>query len=376
MIDQAITLGGSAIIPGFSPDQQAVFDAIMDWRSAWPATKQTFALGGLAGTGKTTIVSYLARCLPKPVIACPTGKAANVLQSKGVDARTIHSLIYEPFGKSNGQVRFRLRRHLDAETLIIDEASMVTSKIHGDLCSFSKPILFVGDHGQLEPVGENANLMKDPDVCLEQIHRQAEGNPIIRLAKAFRDGRENQVRAAMRNGIWQDQMGRCTVTTRSRLDAYLHSGMQVIVGFNKPRHELNSKIRGNLGRKGAPSPGEKLICLQNNARFNLFNGQECVVTGVRDQRGGIVELELEIEDGRLITAPCLARQFGVGPIKDHRDVAVLLMDFGYVLTVHKAQGSAWPEVLVLESTFASSWDARRWRYTATTRARERIVYCW
>jgi exodeoxyribonuclease-5 len=180
----------------------------------------------------------------------------------------------------------------------------------------------------------------------------------------------------MRNGIWQDQMGRCTVTTRSRLDAYLHSGMQVIVGFNKPRHELNSKIRGNLGRKGAPSPGEKLICLQNNARFNLFNGQECVVTGVRDQRGGIVELELEIEDGRLITAPCLARQFGVGPIKDHRDVAVLLMDFGYVLTVHKAQGSAWPEVLVLESTFASSWDARRWRYTATTRARERIVYCW
>src|SRR5476651_1962552 len=99
MIDQAFLTAEKPLVPPFSPDQQAVVDAILEWRDAWPATKQTFTLGGLAGTGKSTIVSYLARCLPGAVVACPTGKAAHVLQSKGVDAGTIHSLIYRPFGK-------------------------------------------------------------------------------------------------------------------------------------------------------------------------------------------------------------------------------------------------------------------------------------
>ncbi len=50
------------------------------------------------------------------------------------------------------------------------------------------------------------------------------------------------------------------------------------------------------------------------------------------------------------------------------------MDYGYCLTAHKAQGAEWDAVLVLEQ-IAPKWDARRWRSTVATRAKERLVYC-
>jgi exodeoxyribonuclease V len=61
-------------------------------------------------------------------------------------------------------------------------------------------------------------------------------------------------------------------------------------------------------------------------------------------------------------------------MKDVRDKEIVLMDYGYCLTVHKAQGSDWDRVLVKEEV-GQSWDARRWRYTAVTRARARLTYC-
>lgn len=72
--------------------------------------------------------------------------------------------------------------------------------------------------------------------------------------------------------------------------------------------------------------------------------------------------------------PCLREQFGQQPIKEFRSQKVALMDYGYCLTAHKAQGSEWNEVLVLEE-IGRTWDPRRWRYTVATRAKERLVYC-
>jgi hypothetical protein len=132
-------------------------DSILEWRHGWPSTKQTLTLGGYAGTGKTTGIAYLTRMLPAPLVVCPTGKAANVLQSKGVDAKTIHSQIYVP-RERNGQVTYRRRQCIDAETIIVDEASMVNMK----LCrSFSLPTCLVAvslrrllpkDHSSLESI--------------------------------------------------------------------------------------------------------------------------------------------------------------------------------------------------------------------------------
>ena len=71
--------------------------------------------------------------------------------------------------------------------IIVDEASMVDDMMIRDLRSFGVPILAVGDHGQLPPVGGVGSLMKNPNLRLEQIHRQAEGNPIIALSKMMRE---------------------------------------------------------------------------------------------------------------------------------------------------------------------------------------------
>ena len=112
-----------------------------------------------------------------------TGKAASVLRSKGIDgARTIHSCIYRAERK-DGKLRFVLREKEEMQGIfffVIDEASMVGSGLFRDLQSFRLPIVAVGDPGQLEPVGAgDLNLMKDCDVVLHQIHRQAGESPII-----------------------------------------------------------------------------------------------------------------------------------------------------------------------------------------------------
>jgi ATP-dependent exoDNAse (exonuclease V) alpha subunit len=80
------------------------------------------------------------------------------------------------------------------------------------------------------------------------------------------------------------------------------------------------------------------------------------------------------DDGRTFTLPCLREQFGHDPVADFWSQETALVDYGYCLTAHKAQGSEWAEVLVVEE-LARAWDARRWRYTVATRARERLTYC-
>lgn len=362
----------------YSGDQQRALDAIWDWRDSWTSSRQYFTLGGYAGTGKTTIISAVMATWKNVAVCAPTGKAVNRLKQVGVDgATTIHGLIYCPFEDDEGQVRYRKRPSLpDVDTIVCDEASMVNQILFNDLLSYAKPILFIGDHGQLEPVGENPNLMVDPDARLEKIHRQAESNPIIRLASAWREGRQQQVWGAMRRtGRWADADGKCTVTSRREFDGHAAGGMQLICGMNKTRIRLNEMARAARGfSRPTPEVGEKLICLKNSKYFGIFNGQQAVVVEAWRPHRKTVELEIELDSGQIITAPCLIDQFGQDAIKDHKDSKVALFDYAYAITAHKSQGSEWTGVVVLEE-ICSLWDARRWRYTATTRAKEQLVYC-
>lgn len=353
-------------------------DAVCNWRRGWPGrSKQYMTLGGFAGCGKTTVIRILLEQWRDVAVCAPTGKACNRLKQVGVDgARTIHSLIYEPY-EENGKVRFERKRHLDCSTIVCDEASMVDAWVFRDLLAFGKPILFVGDHGQLEPVGENPNLMHDPDVRLEKIHRQAASNPILRLAAAWREGREGEVFAAVnRKGEWRDSEGRCVVTTRRDYDAFAQSGSQIICGYNVTRHRLNQAVRRYRGFGGpVPAKGESVICLQNNKQYQIFNGQQATVVGSWGGGGKrTIDLELEMDDGRIQTVECLKAQFGTNQIKKKMQKSVALFDYAYALTAHKAQGSEFPAVIVLDEV-APIWDARRWRYTTTTRAVESVVYC-
>lgn len=362
-----------------SEDQNIAIDRIYEWRDNWPRTKQYFTFGGLAGSGKSTIVSELLTVWSSVAVVAPTGKAANRLRQLGVDsAQTAHSLIYYPYeDKITSKVKYRKVENLPGvRTIICDEASMVNEWLMNDLLSFGIPILFVGDHGQLEPIGKNPNLMVDPDVKLEKIHRQAEGNPIIRLAAAWREGREQQVTNAVRGkGYWQDKDGLCRVSNRREFDSCLDSGMQLICGYNNTRHKYNSTIRKTRGFSGKlPEPGEKIICLHNNKEFGIFNGQQAMCVATYKPHKKTVEMDIEVDDGRIITVNCLIDQFGANVVEDHKNKAIALFDFAYVLTAHKCQGSQYDSVAVLEE-IAPAWNAARWRYTCTTRASKNLVYC-
>jgi exodeoxyribonuclease-5 len=327
------------------------------------------SLGGLAGTGKSEIVACLANDVwHKVQVVTLCGKAANVLRERGVPAKTIHSTIYCPKKDGRGQLTFQRRSRLEGiETLIVDEASMVDQRIYHDLLSFHLPILLVGDHGQLESVGTGANLMHQPDVLLKEIHRQAKENPVLHLAHAFREGRQVK--------YWADPQGRLRVVPKLEFEQFLDSDAQFICGFNKTRHLVNVKIRRLRGyTDSTPHPGERIIFLRNNNTLGLFNGQQATVRAIIGRNRSTIGLEVETDNGEALEVRCLIKQFGNNPISNDNDRKIVLADFAYCLTAHKAQGSEYDCVVALEE-ISPKWDPRRWRYTVATRAKERLIYC-
>ena len=366
-----------------SADQQRAFDEIL----AWVASKRaTLTFGGLAGTGKTTLVRELLRQIGSDGVAvcAPTGKAASVLRYKGVRASTVHRLIYSPQSvcvacnvnvqeddvcprcKSDDDlsVVFARVHEIAARLIVVDEASMLDVTMKEDLESFQVPILYVGDHGQLQPVGEDPGLLADPQVRLEQVHRQAEGSPIIKFAHHVRTN--GQPAAWVEDGDVRVRIGLRGIDW-SRYDA-------VLCGFNNTRLAVNAKVREIKGFEGPPQVGERLICLQNNSDMGLFNGMGVTVTHAHGQNDTVYVLDLEDEAGDTYRkVPALRSQFGNQKRPEKRMRSVGLFDFGYALTTHKSQGSQWPRVAVLEQ-IAPSWSPSRWRYTAATRAQETLHY--
>lgn len=351
-----------------TPEQEGVIYEICRWRESNPyGDRQILSVGGYAGTGKTTLIAHLIGRWHDIAVGALCGKAAHVLRQKGVEATTLHSLIYLPFENAEKKVCYRKRNHLkDVRTIIVDEASMIDEFLLEDLKSFDLPILAVGDHGQLEPVGKSPNLMKAPHLRLETIHRQAANNPIIRLATAFREGRNTP--------HWTDPKGRLTLTSQKHFWDLVRPGVQIICGFNKTRHSVNAHVRKMLGHTDLIQPGERLICLKNNKRLGTFNGQQFTVNGILGETKRYVEVEVETDDLQQMALRCLKRQFGVEVLADYKAKDVVLCDYAYAITAHKSQGSEYSDVLVLEEV-APQWDARRWRYTSATRARDRLTYC-
>ena len=154
-----------------SPEQLAAVDTLLRF------SKPIQTLAGYAGVGKTTVIKALQQQLRNFAVCAYTGKAANVLRKKGVSATTIHQRVYRPRKEEeHGEVTFERKSYNEicCDGFIIDEASMVDDEIYQDLTSYALPIIFVGDHGQLEPVsGGTLNLMAKPDITLEEIHRNA-----------------------------------------------------------------------------------------------------------------------------------------------------------------------------------------------------------
>lgn len=324
--------------------------------------KKIQTLSGYAGTGKSCVVQHLAQVLDNFAVCAYTGKAADVLRKKGITAQTIHSLIYKAFQDEDKKVHFELAPDIDFAGVIVDEASMVSKEIYEDLVSFGKPIIFVGDHGQLEPISDKFNLMADPDYTLETIHRNA--GEIAHFAEFIRGG--------YRPKSWQHRNGcsrKIKFLSKSAYKEVLTEVDQTICAFNKTRAEINVITRELLGRtKDLPQISDKIMCLRNNKKNGLFNGMQghigwfetkTIIQFVTSSQSFEVNMDL---------AHFNKIKYELDLDRDAPDP----FDYAYAITCHRSQGDQFEKILVIEQK-CDLWDHVRWAYTAATRA-ENMIY--
>ncbi len=304
-------------------------------------------LGGYAGTGKTTVIKSLTESLDATVMAF-TGKAAHVLRRKGVNASTIHSSIYrlitddegKPILDDAGSLQWELKP-IEADCIIVDEASMIPEWIYQDLCSLQVPLIFVGDHGQLPPVGDSFNLMEKPDFTLETIHRSA--GEIPAFAEFLRKG----------NCAWSWKTEGSVIC--GRFDIKIPD--QVICGFNNTRKQTNAEYKGNTRF----DVGDKIIILENKRKYKVFNGMQGIVTRIEK-----FKLTFSCDDIEY-TVPFSSRN------PETKTPHTVALAHAYCITCHKAQGDEWDTIGVIEEQ-CNYWEEHRWNYTAASRARKMIYW--
>ncbi len=369
----------------FAPQQDEALKAVSKWLKE--GRSPVFRLFGYAGTGKTTLAKHFAENVDGEVLfAAFTGKAAQVLRSRGAtNARTIHSLIYRPrgeeavedeeTGKTSVSPMFSINRQSPlskAALIVIDECSMVDEQLGKDLMSFGTPILVLGDPGQLPPVsGGGFFTEQEPDYLLTDIHRQARDNPIIQLAMQVREGRE----------IMHGDYGTAQVISRNDVNQTLVlEADQVLVGTNKTRRRYNQRLRELKGfNQPYPQSGDKLVCLRNDPTKGLLNGSLWqVMSSSRETVKPGINLMIRPEDDDMNRGASkiklLKQAFEEeGEIPWTTRKRYDEFDFGYALTVHKAQGSQWNNVVLFDESWAFRDSRERWLYTAITRAAETIT---
>jgi len=314
-----------------------------------------------------------------------------MLRKKGIDAKTIHSTFYTCFKNKNGKFRFRLKDELHGsfKLIVIDEISMVGKRLFDDILSFDIPVLCLGDPYQLQPVMDDRVDLK-PDFLLTDIFRQGKDSNIISFATQIRE-----------TGSWKGNYHEldllCMPARRASVQDYLQAD-QVLCGTNKMRKKINAGMRKHLGfTHPIPEKGDKLISLDNHwdvldedlQEFALVNGMIFTVDeiykihldknvfynqymDVRLKADGFDEIYFQT---RINLCPFLEinteMEEEVDGLRDFLATAHHF-DFGYAITIHKAQGSEWDHVLV----YGNFWgkEKKEMAYTAATRASKKLVW--
>ncbi len=416
--------------------QTRTIAAIRDWYLHRTHEQQVFRVFGYAGTGKTTITAMAIEALGlEPMtpgglggvlFAAFTGKAVLVMTRKGTPAQTIHSLIYRHseaspeeiarvteelaalerdlprmgvaergFAEAQiAQLKLRLD-HIhepqfvlnpqsdlrDADLLVLDEVSMVGGDMAQDLLAFGRPILVLGDPGQLPPVKDTGFFTEVvPDVMLTEVHRQAADSPILRLATMARQGQDIPF------GAFDDQVWK--MSRQEVGPAQMLQGEQVICGTHATRRRLNTAMKKAAGFDAdyPTGVGEKIICLRNRHDLGLINGMFLTLTEVRTHPHNerAFRASVQTDDGTCVSG---AQEFWRGEFDDHVRFdpdrhrrewmacrGLIQSSWGYAITCHKAQGSQWENVVVFDDGFGrTAEDRKRWLYTAITRAERGLL---
>lgn len=374
-------------------NQIKAIDTIQEWFVN--LNKNYFVLAGYAGTGKSFLIPYIVESLGlniSQVGFCTfTGKASLVVTRKAkgkYECSTLHSVLYDVQTLTTGEVVY-IKKHksdfVGIKLFIIDEASTVNAELLDDLMELGIPVLFIGDHGQLKPVGEVSwiynKLKNDPDFVLTDILRQAADNPIIKFATMARLGQE------IPYGIY-DHVAVIDIEDIPKYYKSLLNADQVLCGKNTTRHMYNKKIRQLKGiTSPTPVEGDKLICLRNNkkktiGKYSLVNGMVGFATNLQT-RGDLIDFTFTpdfVDKNIKLTAiqkEILGENIDFQERRNYEDNTDSF-NYGYAITTYKAQGSQWPNVFIINEPYMSC-EANEfgynpeWLYTAITRAEENVI---
>ena len=250
---------------------------------------------------------------------------------------------------------------------------MVDAELGRDLMSFGVPLLVLGDPAQLPPIqGGGFFTEAEPDAMLTEVHRQAQDDPIVRLSMDIRAGNR------LEPGDYGDtQVVRATTLDPQRvLDAD-----QVLVGRNATRRAYNiaharaPRLRRRAAdrRRQAGLPAQQPP--QGPVQRRPLDGQG-TARAAREQI-----LTHAAQAGRRRRRPGREGLGAAGMLHRRRSRSCRWpqrkkydeFDFGYVLTVHKAQGSQWDDVVLFDESFAFPDSRDRWLYTGVTRAAKRLT---
>lgn len=352
------------------------------------------ALTGGAGTGKTrttAAIAHAARQQRKTMrVMAFAGKAAmrsqEAMGEDGVDWVAC-STIHRALGLQGPNT---VPIPLTEDIVVLDEASMIPNWLLAKVVKAMLPsstLILVGDPNQLPPIGYGTPFsdyleLGLPHVHLEVNYRQAGQVSIHQFAEAIRTQTPDAYQHAepeqgvyLRFGIDPNEaeadFNALVRDTSGRLE---HHEWQVVTWKNDTREALNQHIQDLLNPTGIPlftyriwsardqrgnypdagvCIGDKILVTDNDYTYGIFNGQTGRVTGANG-------FDLDID-------------FGPGegtrtiPIEDAKD----LMQLGYAVTVHKAQGSGWDTVILYQPE-PVKFSPRRFYYTSVTRAKNHV----
>jgi exodeoxyribonuclease V alpha subunit len=339
-------------------------------------------LTGGPGTGKSRTVAAVVRLLrakgTEVALAAPTGRAAKRLEElTDHPAVTVHRLLGAQ-GTSGGFARNE-EWPLDADVVVVDEASMLDVELTAALleaCPDGTHLLLVGDPAQLPSIGPG-HVLGDlidsgvvPVTELTTLYRQAEGGAIARLANAVRAGELPPVDSPDREVVVVPASGSAEAAKRvvqlvtdsiPRALGIDPATVQVVTPVHRGPAgtiELNKALKAQLnpgeGTVWGFDVGDRVVATANHLDLEpigFANGEVGVVTGTGD---GTLDVD-----------------FASGPVTVTGS-AMSDLRHGWAITVHRAQGSEWPGVVVVLPPEAGGMLSRPLVYTALTRAQRHL----
>lgn len=371
------------------------------------ANEKYTVISGYAGTGKSTLVKFIIDALDvdrdKVAYATYTGKAAEVLRKKGnPNAMTLHKLLYDSIPRQGGGFIRIPKKMLEYKIIVVDEVSMVPKSMIDMLLNHKVYVIFLGDPFQLPQIDkkETHTLLDKPHIFLDQVMRQAAESEIIQLTMKIRNGEQID----FMNGKEVIIASKASLVT-----GHLTWADIIICATNASRISLNNQMREILGYSGLPQNGERMICLRNywenfseDGSSSLVNGMTGIIKNpfesfrmapryvkMKNHKMDVIQGEFISDDGKTFNSVEMDKgmittgefsldwreTYALGQLKNKiGDIVPREFTFGYAITCHKAQGSEWNKVLVIEETFPfDKKEHARWLYTACTRAAEKLV---